>query len=369
MSEIFENAIVEKRNLLNELRNSLHTPQELRLFSIYLSRINPYDKNTRYVRFQLSDFQKIMEFGRLNIAQLKETASSILASQIFLPKESGGFKGINLFEIFDIDKDSDNKWYVEISATDAALPFIFDFKDRYFKYKLWNALRLKSANQIRMYEILKQYESIGKREIEVKQLQDLLGVNYPRWNNFKARVLDPCQAALKEITDIYYTYERGRTGQGGKWITIIFHIYENKDYIDQFTFAEYIDIQQAEPPEHITLETEPGADQTEDEEEQRIKKYGSERIAILAEAVNDEFTRAQLEYMDMLIKRISPPKDPNLTGSAATMYGNRAFLREQYAAMNAEAEKKARKQGKPIQDRAAYLTKMLEKIADQKDGD
>ena len=367
MSEIFENAIVEKRNLLNELRNSLHTPQELRLFSIYLSRINPYDKNTRYVRFPLADFLKIMEFGRANTAQLKETTDSILSARLFTPDGNGGFENMNLFEICRIKKDKNtNVWYFEMSATTAAIPFIFDFKDRYFKYKLWNALRLKSANQIRMYEILKQYESIGKREIEVKQLQYLLGVNYPRWNNFKARVLDPCQAALKEITDIKYTYERGRTGQGGKWITIIFHISKNDDYIDQFTFAEYIDIQQAEPPEHITLETKPGADQGEDEEEQRIKKYGSERIAVLAEAVNDEFTKAQLEYMDMLIRRINPPKDPNLTGASATMYGNRAFLREQYAAMNAEAEKKARK---PIQDRAAYLTKMLEKLADQKDGE
>ena len=45
---------------------------------------------------------------------------------------------------------------------------MFDFKDRYFKYELWNALRLKAPSQIRMYEILKQYENIGKREIEEK---------------------------------------------------------------------------------------------------------------------------------------------------------------------------------------------------------
>ena len=65
MSEIFETAIVEKRNVLNELRTTLHTTQELRLFSIYLSKINPYDKNTRIVRFPLSDFQRIMSFGML----------------------------------------------------------------------------------------------------------------------------------------------------------------------------------------------------------------------------------------------------------------------------------------------------------------
>ena len=82
MPEIFETAIVEKRNVLNELRTTLHTTQELRLFSIYLSKINPYDKNTRIVRFPLSDFQRIMNFGKLNIAQLKASASSVLVTSI-----------------------------------------------------------------------------------------------------------------------------------------------------------------------------------------------------------------------------------------------------------------------------------------------
>ena len=229
MPEIFETAIVEKRNILNELRTTLHTTQELRLFSIYLSKINPYDTNTRVVRFPLSDFQRIMNFGKLNIAQLKASASSVLKSQVFLPKENGGFKGVNLFETFDVDQDSCGDWYVEINATNAAMPLMFDFKDRYFKYELWNALRLKAPSQIRMYEILKQYETIGRREIEVKELQELLGVNYTRWDRFKAKVLDSCQQALKETTDICYTYERGKTGKGGKWLTVIFDIKKNTD--------------------------------------------------------------------------------------------------------------------------------------------
>ena len=241
MSEIFETAIVEKRNVLNELRTTLHTTQELRLFSIYLSKINPYDKNTRIVRFPLSDFQRIMNFGKLNIAQLKASASSVLKSQVFLPKENGGFKGVNLFETFDVDQDGSGNWYVEINATNAALPLMFDFKDRYFKYELWNALRLKAPSQIRMYEILKQYETIGKREIEVKKLQELLGVNYTRWDRFKAKVLDSCQQALKETTDIYYTYERGKTGTGGKWLTIIFYISKNNDYVDQLSLFEFME--------------------------------------------------------------------------------------------------------------------------------
>ena len=60
MSDLYETAVVQKRNVLNELRATNLTLQELRFFSIYLSKINPRDKSTRIVRFQLADFQKIM---------------------------------------------------------------------------------------------------------------------------------------------------------------------------------------------------------------------------------------------------------------------------------------------------------------------
>ena len=253
MSELFETAIIEKRNVLNEIRASNLTLQELRFFSIYLSKINPRDENTRSVKFPFADFKKIMDFGKLNIQQLKNSADSILGKKVFIPLESGGFEGIVLFDKCKVDKNRNGEWFVEISASNAAMPLMFDFKERYFRYELWNALRLKSPNQIRMYEILKQYENLGKREISVKDLRELLGISDTEyssrtgWSDFKKGVLDSCQKALKEITDISYTYERGKTGTGGKWLTIIFHISKNVPVNTQMTLfeseiAEYIDL-------------------------------------------------------------------------------------------------------------------------------
>ena len=100
-----------------------------------------------------------------------------------------------------------------------------------------------------MYEILKQYESLEKREISVSELRELLGigkneyVDRTGWSNFKIRVLDSCQQALKENTDICYTYERGKTGKGGKWLTIIFHITKNADYKDPPVQTRYSALQ------------------------------------------------------------------------------------------------------------------------------
>ena len=87
MQTLFPKAIVQKRNVLNELRANNLTLQELRFFSIYLSKINARDITTRVVRFKLADFQKIMNLGRLNIQQLQASTDSLLGKKVHIPLE------------------------------------------------------------------------------------------------------------------------------------------------------------------------------------------------------------------------------------------------------------------------------------------
>lgn len=124
---------------------------------------------------------------------------------VSVPNEKGGYTSFQLFKECTVSQDDFGEWYIEIDAHDKALPLMFDFKKNYFTYELWNALQLKSPNQVRMYEILKQYEYLGKREMKVTELRELLAINpkeYPRWERFRTRVLDSCQQALSENTDI-----------------------------------------------------------------------------------------------------------------------------------------------------------------------
>ena len=297
MSVLFETAIVEKRNVLNELRSNNMTLQELRLFSIYLSKINPSDKSTRAVRFPLDDFRRIMGIGAdMNITHFKSAVRGILQKIVEVPNESGsGYTAFQLFKRAKVEKNTQDEWYVEFDAHDEALPLMFEFKNRYFTYELWNALRLKSPNQVRMYEILKQYEGIGRREISVDELRELLGISkkeYDRWERFRVRVLDSCQEALSEFTDISYTYERGRTGQGGKWLTIVFYISKNKNYADPLSLKDFIDLQ----PDPSTVPTE--------------KDYGGELADLLGSAAcNDEFSPEQIRVLQDLVIRAVPSND------------------------------------------------------------
>jgi plasmid replication initiation protein len=228
----------------------------------------------------MADFQAIMELGRVDIGYMKRVTNSLLCKVVNVPDERGGYTGFQLFKECTVSQDDSGEWYVEIDAHDKALPLMFEFKTRYFSYHLWNALRLRSSNQLRMYEILKQYEKMGHRILAVDELKSLLGIGkkeYPRYGDLKIWVLDACQQVLAENTDIKYTYEPyGKKGRGGKVLFLKFIIEKNEDYTDQMTLETFID-------EHRPASAAEGP-------EAKAESPYNDRIELMMEAVNNEFT-------------------------------------------------------------------------------
>jgi len=241
------NYLIEKRNILNEIRTNKMTLQQLRFFSIYLAKINSRDLNTRLVIFPLEDFKKIMELQKINIVDIKNSVDDLLTKLVHIPNEGGGFTAFQLFKECSLKKtkEGSDDWYIEIDAHDKALPLMFEFKERYFSYQLWNTLRLKSVNQFRMYEVLKQYENKGERIITISKLKELLGIEkneYARWDNFKRFVLESCKKALEEYTDIKFTYEPyGKKGKAGKILTLKFIIKKNTNHKDALSLEKFLD--------------------------------------------------------------------------------------------------------------------------------
>ena len=233
---------VEKRNDLNEIRTKHMTMQQLRFFAIYLSRINARDESTRRVRFPLADFQKIMGLGRLNIANLKAATDGLLCQIVHLPNKNGGYKSFQLFKECTVDKDPDGEWFVEIDAHDKALPMFFDFKEKYFTYDVGNVLRLGSSNQMRMYEILKQRQTLRQPVIiQLQELRELLGLDddkYTRYQDFRVRILDKAQKELAEQTEIKFTYEPVKKGR--KIAALAFNVQRNDLKFPQMCIEEYI---------------------------------------------------------------------------------------------------------------------------------
>lgn len=290
---IKKNFIVAKRNVLNEIRANSMTLQELRFFSIYLSKINPQDIETRVVRFSISDFQRIMELDNdVRISYLKNITNNLLCKVVNVPTETGGYSAFQLFKKCKVDVDEHGNGYIEIDAHDEALPLMFEFKDKYFTYQLWNALQLKSSNQLRMYEILKQYEKVGERIISIDELKTLLGIGekeYKRFGDFNTRVLEVCQEALTKYTDISFTYEpTGKKGRGGKILNLKFTIKKNKNYIDKLSLENFLG---KNSEKNTTI----------------IDEDNNDYFEFYLEACNNEFSIEEIRVLYDLIIKILPP--------------------------------------------------------------
>lgn len=221
------------------------TIQELRFFSIYLSKINPNNVDSRCVEFKLDDFKKIMDLGRINKKHIKEVFSRLMCKQVEIPistEKRIGFSMVNLFNKCQCVYDEDEQdTIIIIDAHEDMLPLLFDLKQNYLKYELWNCLSLKSTNQIRLYELLKQYEALGVRIVEIDELKAMMGLaknKYERYVDFKKYVVDVCKKALKENTDIYFEYEPIKKGR--RFTSIKFIIYKNKDYKDQICLKDFV---------------------------------------------------------------------------------------------------------------------------------
>ena len=232
---------------------------------------------------------------------------------------------------------------------------MFDFKEKYFKYELWNSLRLKGSNQLRMYEILKQYEKIGRREIAIGELRELLGIGKKEysgrtgWSDFKKKVLDSCQAALKEYTDICYTYERGKTGTGGKWLTIVFHIEKNPDYVDKLSLKEFIDLQSAVSvaPSVPSELPEPRQKRVAVNRERKAKKLECHEFDAFLSVFGFEPSDANNREVKRILEKINPPDKDE-------------YMHSTYNQLIAANVRKVQRGEKPINDRFAYFCRILE---------
>lgn len=239
-NELSLNYKIERSNQLNTFTPKGWNLTEIRFLAIYQAKINARNPETRTVKFSLEEFCEIMEIKRLNITPLRNIINSLICKPVTLPNDRGGFDVMPLFSKCSV-YNSNNEWFVDIRCSQEVLPYMFEMKRNYFTYELWNALSLTSVNQIRMYEILKQYEKIGERIITIEELKRMLDINknqYSRYQDFRIKVLEPCQKALEKRTDIRYTFEPIK--QGRKIHALKFTITKNKDFKGDLKLKEFI---------------------------------------------------------------------------------------------------------------------------------
>lgn len=224
--------IVKANNLIEaKFRFSLW---EMRVFTRMVSLLRRDDTEFKLHRIYVKDL--IHFFGVVSkddYATIKEVPKSLAKKQVEIPYfDENGEKRWSILSLFPVvtapDSDESGNAYLELMFNPMLKDTLLELKKLYSKYDIRNVIPLRSVYSFRIFELLKQYELIGKRSFEVQELKAILGASekYKLYSDFKKRVIVKAQKDLKKYCDITFTFEEVKHGR--KVGAVIFYIFKNQ---------------------------------------------------------------------------------------------------------------------------------------------
>lgn len=211
--EVFmDKRLVVKSNFLIEASYKLSAIEQKIILSL-ATRIKKEDQEFHKYSFGLGELSKFLGLNSNNdYNYLQETTKTLLSKVLILKKDESllqthWFESVEYFETTGT---------VTMRFSPDLKPFLLQLKENFTKFQLQYAIQLKSRFSIRLYELLKQYETIGSREFLLTNLREIVGINpdeYPLYGNFKAKVLKVAQKELRAKTDLAFDFEEIKIGR------------------------------------------------------------------------------------------------------------------------------------------------------------
>lgn len=122
--------------------------------------------------------------------------------------------------------------YIELDRD--LVPYLYELKEKFTQYQLFNILAMKSAFSVRIYELLKSYAYLKSKIFDINDLKRLLMVDnvksYENFKDFRRKVLEVAEREINELTDLNISYE---TIKKGKKVIKIKFVIETKSPIDR----------------------------------------------------------------------------------------------------------------------------------------
>ena len=222
--------IVAQHNALVNARFSF-VPLQMRLFLALLSRISLDD--TEFKEHVIPVSELLFErHGGSAYQQIDEMCDDITSFKLYIEILEDGtrkrrrrpkYDYIPLMAKAGYDGDLGG---IVAAFNPLIMPYLLQLREsgNFTLADLDELRKLKSPSSVRIYWLLKEYSDFGQRTVTPEQLRFMLNIaenEYPRFSNFKARVLDRAQLELAR-TDMPFTYELERQNQLVQRIKFLF---------------------------------------------------------------------------------------------------------------------------------------------------
>ena len=200
--------VVKDNALIQRTRYSL-TLQQQKLLLFMISKIKPQDEPYKDYTMSIRDYCRVcgLDYDNGgNYAYIKQSLKHIADKSMWMRTNTGKHILLRWLDRVIIDENSGN---IIFSFHRDMFPYLLNLQECYTQYSFLNVLSMRSTYSIRLYELLRSYMNMDSVIImSLDDLRDRIGCEkYPRFSNFKQRVLDPAIDEINDDTDIEVEYQ------------------------------------------------------------------------------------------------------------------------------------------------------------------
>ena len=206
----FKNSIIAiQHNNLVQAKYSM-TLQQKRVMIWLVSQIKPTDEDFKEHILSVKELIEVCQLsGESAYKQLKDITFSLIE------------KGIRIIDITNPKEDIETQisWLssakyrygrVTLTFSPELKPYLLLLKEKFTAVNMIDMMQFKSVHAIRIYELLKQYENIGERILDIEEIKECCGVKdkLRKYNHFEKYLLLIAQREINEKSDIHIEFER-----------------------------------------------------------------------------------------------------------------------------------------------------------------
>lgn len=193
------NEIVKHHNDLNTVPMRNWASEEMNFFFAILSKMR--NKGTDLVTFTGNELKELAEYNDWNLPRFVNTMENLgdhITSIKYKERTSHSFKIMNLFSIFEVKWNDDmSDLNVRVGVTENYSYILNKINAEFTSYELQEFTRIKSTYAKSMYRLLKQWRTVGKLELKIKEFKQLLDTpDYYTPSHIDKNILKPIMKEL-----------------------------------------------------------------------------------------------------------------------------------------------------------------------------
>lgn len=210
-----DNFITQSNNLI-EARYALTKNEQLILCAM-ISFINPDDEDFLTYKTSISDFIGILGVDKKSgKREIKNVVRKLLSRVLEIESSDGKWK---MFQWVSYAEASPEEDYLLLRFHDKLRPYLLNLKRQFTSFRLREVVPLKSIYAIRMYQIVKEYDSKNKSSF-LYMLEDfrklMLGSEnkkYSAFKDFRIRVIESAKKELDEKSNLSFEFSLIKMGR------------------------------------------------------------------------------------------------------------------------------------------------------------